>query len=88
MMALKIEVSSLAYVIIRPSTVLIYVLKHYVGNVYVFTGSGSSWTFVTKLLPSNAANDNHFGDGIGIYGTTTLMIASPLSNDGAADAGK
>ncbi len=48
MMALKIEVSSLAYVIIRPSTVLIYVLKHYVGNVYVFTGSGSSWTFVTK----------------------------------------
>ncbi|WP_437689182.1 FG-GAP repeat protein [Sorangium sp. So ce176] len=59
-----------------------------VGAVYVFVGSGSSWTLEQKLYASDGASYDYFGQSVALDGDT-LVASGQLhnhsaSNDGAA----
>ena len=49
------------------------------GAVYVFTGSGSTWTQKTELTASDAAAGDYFGTSVGIHGST-LVAGAPGKN--------
>lgn len=55
------------------------------GAVYIFTGSGSTWTQSAKLTASDATAIEAFGSSIGISGTTVVAGApNHLGSSGAA----
>jgi len=57
------------------------------GAVYVFTGSGSTWTQQAKLLDPNPSTNDWFGStGIAIDGNT-IAIGSQYSDDTAQNSG-
>ena len=37
-----------------------------IGAVYVYTGSGSTWTYVTTLIPSDGVSDDSFGYSVAV----------------------
>ena len=48
-----------------------------VGAVYIFTGSGSSWTLAKELTaPSGAVDGDRFGEGLALQGNTLIVGAS------------
>jgi len=51
------------------------------GSVYVYTGSGSTWTEQQILTASDAANNSKFGDSVSISGDT-LAAGSPTAGSG------
>ena len=59
------------------------------GVVYVFTRSpdGSSWTHQLKLSASDAAENDHFGISVSLYGTTAL-IGARFDDDKGVNAGR
>ena len=61
------------------------------GSVYVWRGSGTSWTYVTRLNASDGATNNYFGTEISLSRDgSTAIIGSPyhavggVTNSGAA----
>lgn len=46
------------------------------GSVYVFTGSGTDWTFQQKLTSSDGTEGDDFGTAVSIQGDTILVGAS------------
>ena len=57
------------------------------GSVYVFTGSGSSWTQQAKLVDPNPSTNDWFGShSIAISGNT-IVLGSILSDDTATNSG-
>jgi hypothetical protein len=61
----------------------------YSGIAWVFEGSGSSWTQVATLIPSDAAQGDGFGSAVAIDGTRLVVGAAsadvpPLGDNGAA----
>jgi hypothetical protein len=55
------------------------------GAVYVFNGSGSTWTQKAELTSSDAAAGDYFGWAVGIHGSTVVVGAPDKnSNTGAA----
>jgi hypothetical protein len=57
------------------------------GAVYIFDRGASSWSEVTKLTASDAANDDYFGWSASIYGNTAIVGAYTEDNSNGADAG-
>ena len=55
------------------------------GAVYVFTGSGSSWTPDAKLTASDSAESDHFGHSVAVS-TDTIMVGAPRINQGTVGA--
>jgi hypothetical protein len=55
------------------------------GAVYVFTGSGSSWTQDTKLTASDSAESDYFGYSVAVI-TGTVMVGAPRINQGKVGA--
>ena len=45
------------------------------GSVYVFTGSGSTWTQQAKLIPSDGAANKQFGYDVDVDGDTVVVGA-------------
>ena len=43
------------------------------GVVYVFTGSGATWTEEGKMTPSDPAGSDHFGSSLALDGTKALI---------------
>ena len=61
--------------------------KSSTGAAYVFTRSGSTWTQQQKLLASDAATDDYFGQTVSISSDgSTVIVGTPgkSSNTGAA----
>jgi len=50
------------------------------GSAYIFTGSGGSWTQQAKLLASDGASPDQFGDSVGVSGDTVVVGAHWASN--------
>lgn len=46
------------------------------GAAYVFTRTGTAWTFQTKLVPTDAAAGDAFGSSVAIFGNTIVVGAS------------
>ncbi len=53
------------------------------GSVYVFTQSTTAWSQQTKLLASDGAAENYFGNSIVLEGNTALIGASGKAGGGA-----
>jgi hypothetical protein len=51
------------------------------GAVYVFTGSGPSWTQDTKLTASDSAESDHFGYSVAVS-VDTVMVGTPRLEQG------
>jgi hypothetical protein len=49
--------------------------QHKRGRVYVFTGSGSSWSERAKLMPDDSSDDDYFGGSVALDGETALISA-------------
>ena len=56
------------------------------GMVYVFTGSGSSWTERKKLQASNKGSSDYFGHSVAID-DGTIVVGAPYEDTGSSDAG-
>jgi hypothetical protein len=56
------------------------------GSAYVFTRSGMTWTQQAKLLASDGAAGDEFGNSVFLSGDTAI-IASPFDDDNAANSG-
>jgi hypothetical protein len=54
------------------------------GRVYVFTGSGSSWTQRAELTPLDSSNDDYFGASVALDGETALIGAYGKDNQTGA----
>ncbi len=52
------------------------------GVAYVFNGAGSSWTQAAKLVASDGAADDRFGNAVAIDGSTALISAVTASPNG------
>jgi hypothetical protein len=50
------------------------------GAAYVFTRSGKTWSFQQKLLASDGAADDNFGDAVALSGDTALIGANGYNN--------
>ena len=46
------------------------------GAAYIYTRSGSTWTYQRKLVGSNRAENDNFGGAVGISGNTVVVGAS------------
>ena len=57
-----------------------------VGKAYVFERSGSTWSEVTKLVPSDGAAFDWFGESVTISGDT-IVIAAEGADSTARDSG-
>jgi hypothetical protein len=55
------------------------------GAVYVFTGSGSSWTQDAKLTASDSAESDYFGHSVAVS-TGTVIVGAPRINQGKVGA--
>lgn len=51
----------------------------YSGLAYVFEGSGSSWVQTARLVPSDAAQGDAFGDSVSVDGNR-LVVGAPSAN--------
>jgi len=58
-----------------------------VGAVYVFTGSGASWTEQTEISDPAAATNGGFGSSVALSGDSALIGADGTTVAGQADAG-
>ena len=56
------------------------------GSAYVFVRDGDAWTQQAKLLPSDGAGFDRFGDSVSIHGDTAV-ISAPEDNDNGTDSG-
>lgn len=56
----------------------------YVGAVYVFVRSGTTWTQQTKLLASDGATNDAFGVGLALQGDTAVVGCAGASNKNTA----
>lgn len=56
------------------------------GSVYVYTGSGSSWTNQASLQPNDVTYNDAFGWSVAFSGTT-LIAGAPYNDTTATDAG-
>lgn len=54
--------------------------QHKRGRVYVFTGSGSSWSERAKLMPTDSSDDDYFGVSVALDGETALIGAYGQDN--------
>lgn len=52
------------------------------GAAYIFTGSGSSWTQIAKLTPSDGVTGGQFGYALAISGNT-IAVGAPMNSGGA-----
>jgi hypothetical protein len=52
------------------------------GAAYIFSGSGSSWTQIAKLTPSDGVTGGQFGYALAISGNT-IAVGAPMSSGGA-----
>ena len=57
------------------------------GSVYVFTGSGSSWTQQAKLGDPNPSTNDWFGSNSIAISGNTIVIGSQYSDDTATNSG-
>lgn len=57
------------------------------GSAYVFTRSGNSWSEQAKLIASDRAVSDFFGDKVALNGDTALVGAPIANTTGGADAG-
>jgi len=57
------------------------------GSVYIFTGSGASWTQRTKLTASDGAQDDQLGYGTVSIDGDTVVVGSPGDDDLGAESG-
>jgi hypothetical protein len=56
------------------------------GSAYLFTRTGTTWTQQQKLLASDGAAEDQFGDSLSLSGDTAI-IASWLDDDNGLDSG-
>ena len=56
------------------------------GSAYIFVGAGSSWTEQAKLVLSDAADSDIFGDSVDIDGDT-VVIGAPVHTHGVTQSG-
>jgi hypothetical protein len=56
------------------------------GAAYVFTRGASEWSFVQKLVASDAADDDLFGTSVDVDGTT-IVVGSPWHSHGTQQEG-
>lgn len=49
------------------------------GSAYVYTRSGSTWSFQQKLTASDGATNGRFGEGIGLH-DDRMLISRPFAN--------
>ena len=56
------------------------------GSVYVFTGSGASWTQQAKLTASDAEADDSFGRAVSVSGDT-IAVGADADDDGGTSSG-
>ena len=56
------------------------------GSAYVFKRSGTSWTEEAKLLPSDGAEQDHFGISVSISGDYAV-VGAVLDNDNGSESG-
>lgn len=57
-----------------------------VGSVYVFESSPTGWTQVNKLLASDGADSDRFGEAVGISGDE-ILVGAPLDDDVMVNSG-
>ena len=57
------------------------------GAAYIFTGSGESWSQPVKLIATNGAESDFFGQAVALSGATVLVGAPNASVDGKYEAG-
>lgn len=56
------------------------------GSAYVFVRDSSSWTQQQKLVPSDPATDDLFGNSVALGGDTAL-VGAEYDDDGGSDSG-
>lgn len=56
------------------------------GSVYVFIRSGTMWTEQQKLIASDAATSDDFGNSVSIIGDY-IVVGSPLNDDAGSTSG-
>ncbi len=56
------------------------------GAVFVFERVGETWVETGRLLASDGAPYDHFGESVAVDGST-LVVGAPFDDDGATDAG-
>ena len=54
--------------------------------MYVFAYDGSSWNEQARLLASDAANGDHFGESVSIDGDT-LIVGAKYEDSAGTDSG-
>jgi hypothetical protein len=59
---------------------------HFSGSAYVFIRTGTTWTFQAKLLPSDGAAEEQFGESVALKGNTAL-IGAWYDNDNGVHSG-
>jgi hypothetical protein len=58
------------------------------GSAYIFSRSGSTWSYQTKITALNSKNNDYFAYSVSISGDGSYaLIGSPRDDDGTADAG-
>lgn len=58
------------------------------GSVYVFTGSGSSWTQQARLTASDGARGDYFGISVFLSPSSDILaVGAPKDNEGGTDSG-
>ena len=59
---------------------------HFSGSAYVFIRTGTTWTFQAKLLPSDGAAEEQFGESVALKGNTAI-IGAWYDNDNGLHSG-
>jgi len=57
------------------------------GAAYIFNRGSSSWSEITKLIASDAENDDYFGWGVSINGNSAIVGAYAEDNTNGNEAG-
>jgi len=52
------------------------------GAVYIYTRSGSTWTFQQKILAPNSAQEDVFGESVAVNSDATIAFISAWRDDG------
>ncbi len=56
------------------------------GSAYVFRHDGSNWVEEAKLLPSDGAAEDHFGNGVAVFGGC-ILVGGRGNDDSGTDSG-
>ena len=56
------------------------------GAAYLFERDGATWLEVAKLVPTDAAPNDHFGQDVAVHGNT-VVVGAPDDNTGSAQSG-